>query len=107
MLVEMFLHGKSRIVRSSLRLLKHFSSFRFTHLNHTPFTYNLQINNDGSVQRMGMVRVFLAPKNDERGQNMLFRDQRLMFIEMDKFVVTRMFQKKAFIIELITTITEV
>jgi hypothetical protein len=56
---------------------------------------------------MGMVRVFLAPKNDERGQNMLFRDQRLMFIEMDKFVVTRMFQKQAFIIELITTITDV
>jgi tyrosinase len=62
-------------------------SARFTHLNHTPFTYNIQVNNAGSAQRMGMVRIFMAPKTDERGTDMLFRDQRLMMIEMDKFIV--------------------
>jgi hypothetical protein len=35
---------------------------------------------------MGMVRIFMAPKKDERGLNMAFRDQRLLMIEMDKFV---------------------
>lgn len=38
---------------------------------------------------MGMVRIFMSPKNDERGSPMLFRDQRLMMIEMDKFIVSR------------------
>nr|P85046.1 RecName: Full=Phenoloxidase subunit 1; AltName: Full=PO-P1 [Simulium damnosum] len=61
---------------------------RFTHLNHTPFTYSIQVNNSSGAQRMGMVRIFLAPKTDERGNEMLFRDQRLMMIEMDKFVVS-------------------
>jgi tyrosinase len=60
---------------------------RFTHLNHTPFTYNIQVNNAGSAQRMGMVRIFMAPKTDERNGEMMLRDQRLMMIEMDKFVV--------------------
>ena len=35
---------------------------------------------------MGMVRVFMAPKVDESGSQMLFRDQRRLMIEMDKFV---------------------
>ena len=38
---------------------------------------------------MGTVRIFLAPKFDERGTDMLFRDQRLLFIELDKFIVAR------------------
>lgn len=59
---------------------------RFTHLQHVPYTISLQVNNDSGAQRLGMVRVFLAPKFDERGQQMLFRDQRLMMIELDKFV---------------------
>lgn len=33
-----------------------------------------------------MVRIFLSPKFDERGQGMLFKDQRLMMVEIDKFV---------------------
>lgn len=60
---------------------------RFTHLTHTAFTYNLKINNDSGAQRQGMVRIFLGPKNDERGTEMLLRDQRLLMIEMDKFIV--------------------
>ncbi|CAG9811779.1 unnamed protein product [Chironomus riparius] len=59
---------------------------RFTHLQHIPFTINVQANNDSSAPKMGMVRVFMAPKVDDRGQQMSFRDQRRYMIEMDKFV---------------------
>ncbi|NP_001295992.1 phenoloxidase 2-like [Musca domestica] len=60
---------------------------RFTHLQHTPFTYTINVNNDSGAQRFGTVRIFTAPKTDERGQPWLFRDQRLMMVELDKFVV--------------------
>ncbi|XP_004526317.1 phenoloxidase 2 [Ceratitis capitata] len=61
---------------------------RFTHLQHTPFTYTINVNNDSGAQRFGTVRIFLGPKTDERGQGMLFKDQRLLMIELDKFVVS-------------------
>uniref|UniRef100_A0A1A9WK12 tyrosinase n=1 Tax=Glossina brevipalpis TaxID=37001 RepID=A0A1A9WK12_9MUSC len=61
---------------------------RFTHLQHTPFTYTINVNNLGAVQRFGTVRIFLGPKMDERGQPMLLRDQRDLMIELDKFVVS-------------------
>jgi hypothetical protein len=48
----------------------------------------LQADNSTNSPKVGTVRIFLAPKFDERGVNMLFRDQRLMFIELDKFTVT-------------------
>lgn len=66
-------------------------AFRFTHLQHAPFQYVIQIDNTSDAQRMGFVRIFMAPKNDERGQPMLFRDQRLFMVEMDKFLVARKF----------------
>ncbi|XP_075167145.1 phenoloxidase 2-like [Haematobia irritans] len=59
---------------------------RFTHLQHTPFTYTINVRNDSGAQRYGMVRIFIGPQNDERGQPMLLRDQRLMMVELDKFV---------------------
>ncbi|EDX06280.1 GD10111 [Drosophila simulans] len=61
---------------------------RFTHLQHLPFTYTISVNNDSGAQRFGYVRIFMAPKNDERGQPMLMRDQRSMMIELDKFVTS-------------------
>ncbi|XP_058055483.1 phenoloxidase 2 [Anopheles bellator] len=60
---------------------------RFTHLQHSPFVYTIMIENDSDAQRMAFVRIFLAPKNDERGTPMVFRDQRLFMIELDKFLV--------------------
>lgn len=63
-----------------------FKVYRFTHLQHIPYTISLQVNNDSGAQRLGMVRIFLSPKTDERGQAWLFRDQRGMMIELDKFV---------------------
>ncbi|XP_049766727.1 phenoloxidase 1-like [Schistocerca cancellata] len=57
---------------------------RITHLNHKPFSYTINVNNKGP-QRLGTVRIFLAPKFDERGITLLLRDQRLLFIELDRF----------------------
>ncbi|XP_054277594.1 phenoloxidase 2-like isoform X2 [Macrosteles quadrilineatus] len=59
---------------------------RFTHLQHIPFSYKITVENNGQ-QRMGTCRIFLAPKFDERGLPFLFRDQKGLFIEMDKFTV--------------------
>lgn len=59
---------------------------RFTHLQHQPFTYNITVNNQGQA-RMGTCRIFMAPKFDERGNPWLFRDQKTLFIELDKFRV--------------------
>ncbi|XP_053965114.1 phenoloxidase 2-like [Anastrepha ludens] len=61
---------------------------RFTHLQHTPFTYTININNDGGAQRYGTVRIFLGPKRDETHKEMLFKDQRLLMVELDKFIVS-------------------
>ncbi|KAG8238621.1 hypothetical protein J437_LFUL018539 [Ladona fulva] len=61
---------------------------RFTQLAHAPFQYKITVENSGNERRMGTVRIFMAPKFDERGLPMLFRDQRLLFIELDKFQVT-------------------
>ncbi|XP_019754719.2 phenoloxidase 1 [Dendroctonus ponderosae] len=58
---------------------------RFTHLQHARFTYKIQVQSN--QVREGTCRIFLAPKFDERGNPWLFRDQRLMFIELDKFKV--------------------
>lgn len=59
---------------------------RFTHLQHTPFNFAININNGNATQALATVRIFMAPKTDERGLEMLFRDQRHLFIELDKFV---------------------
>nr|CAD7429510.1 unnamed protein product [Timema monikensis] len=50
---------------------------RFTHLQHTPFNYRIQVENNSNQQRIGTVRIFLAPKFDERGLPMLFLDQKV------------------------------
>lgn len=71
-----------------LRLIK-LVFFRFTHLQHVPYTISIQVNNDSGAQRLGMVRIFMAPKFDDRGSAYLFKDQRLMMIELDKFVAAR------------------
>ncbi|XP_065201957.1 phenoloxidase 1-like [Planococcus citri] len=59
----------------------------FTHLQHSPFSYRITVQNSGA-QRVGTVRIFLGPKNDERGLPLRFREQRWLFIEMDRFTTT-------------------
>ncbi|CAH2093737.1 unnamed protein product [Euphydryas editha] len=59
---------------------------RFTHLNHRPFQYVIDVNNKGDARR-ATVRIFMSPKFDERNLPWILADQRKMFIEMDRFVV--------------------
>ncbi|XP_050666694.1 phenoloxidase 1-like isoform X1 [Leptidea sinapis] len=59
---------------------------RFTHLNNRDFQYTIEVENSGNATR-GTVRIFLAPKYDERNIQWVFSDHRKMFIEMDRFVV--------------------
>lgn len=57
----------------------------FTHLQHAPFTYNIQVNNAGGARR-GTCRIFLGPRSDERGP-INFRDSQSLMVEMDRFQV--------------------
>lgn len=58
---------------------------RFNHIQHTPFAYTIKVNNDKPMQARGTVRIFLAPKFDEQGNEYTFGVQRLLMIEMDRF----------------------
>ncbi|KAI8045631.1 phenoloxidase 3-like [Drosophila gunungcola] len=60
---------------------------RLTHLQHHPFKYTFVVNNTSGARRYGYARIFMAPKVDENGYEMLFADQRLMMIELDKFLI--------------------
>ncbi|KAL1459426.1 hypothetical protein WDU94_011408 [Cyamophila willieti] len=60
---------------------------RFTHLQHAPFTVKINVENETGQRRWGTVRIFLAPKYDERNAEVKFKDQRNSFIELDRFVV--------------------
>lgn len=62
---------------------------RFTHLNHGDFTYRIVANNRNNQPRRGTVRIFIAPRQDERGLPYVFKDQKELMIEMDKFTVLR------------------
>ncbi|XKL64183.1 hypothetical protein PGB90_004269 [Kerria lacca] len=57
---------------------------RVTHLQHAPFEYNITVNNEGNA-RMGTIRIFYAPKYDERGYPYFFTNQKGLFIELDRF----------------------
>ncbi|XP_065368855.1 phenoloxidase 2-like [Calliphora vicina] len=61
---------------------------RFTHLQHGSFTYTIQVTNNTNLPRFGIARIFLAPKHDEKGQPFQLKDQRLIMLELDRFVVT-------------------
>ncbi|CAG9825512.1 unnamed protein product [Phaedon cochleariae] len=60
---------------------------RITHLQHRNFNYKIIVNNQSNAAREGTCRIFMSPKYDERGNPWLFRDQKGMFIELDKFKV--------------------
>lgn len=64
---------------------------RFTHLQHTPFVYTIKVNNDKNTQVRGTMRIFLAPKFDEKGEEFKFAELRLAMIEMDRFTINRKF----------------
>nr|AGT80129.1 prophenoloxidase [Penaeus merguiensis] len=60
---------------------------RLTHLDHKPFEYHMQINNDLREAKEVTVRIFLAPKLNGQEKEMDFIEQRILWSEMDKFTV--------------------
>uniref|UniRef100_A0A1Y9H270 Tyrosinase copper-binding domain-containing protein n=1 Tax=Anopheles dirus TaxID=7168 RepID=A0A1Y9H270_9DIPT len=58
----------------------------FSHLQHAAFNYRLQVAYSGAP-RPATVRLFLAPKRNERGVALTFDEQRRLAIEMDTFRV--------------------
>ncbi|KAG8238619.1 hypothetical protein J437_LFUL018537 [Ladona fulva] len=80
---------------------------RVTHLQHNAFNFRITVENNTNKQVQGTVRIFLAPKFDERGVGMLFKDQRLLFIELDKFTVTLKSNPKINLVERSSTLSSV
>ncbi|XP_076646001.1 phenoloxidase 1-like [Halictus rubicundus] len=60
---------------------------KFTHLNHADFTYTIVVNNRNRTPKLGTVRIFIGPKEDERGLPFTYRHQKNLMIELDKFTV--------------------
>ncbi|XP_055610032.1 phenoloxidase 8-like [Uranotaenia lowii] len=59
----------------------------FTHLQHTPFTFRLQVRNSFSSPRQGTVRLYLIPTTDADGSNLGLKDRRRYAMELDSFKV--------------------
>lgn len=60
---------------------------RITHLQNTPFTTTITVENKGSAMRAGTCRLFMAPKLGFTKLPMTFDEQRHLMIEIDKFLV--------------------
>ncbi|XP_065092363.1 phenoloxidase 8-like [Ochlerotatus camptorhynchus] len=60
----------------------------FTHLQHAPFVYRINVMNDSQKVRRGTVRIFLAPIYNGSGKAIQFNQQRRYVIELDKFTAT-------------------
>uniref|UniRef100_A0A1A9WQH5 Tyrosinase copper-binding domain-containing protein n=1 Tax=Glossina brevipalpis TaxID=37001 RepID=A0A1A9WQH5_9MUSC len=59
----------------------------FTHLQHAPFEYVINVNNVDDAPKLGTCRIFICPKSDERGTLLTLNEQRLLAIELDRFTV--------------------
>ncbi len=59
----------------------------YTHLQHWPFTYKIQVQNDSNVERFGTCRIFMCPVTDGHNNKLTFEEQRTLMIEMDRFKV--------------------
>nr|CCA94915.1 hemocyanin subunit a [Euphrynichus bacillifer] len=58
---------------------------RYHHLDHESFTYTINVQNNSTAAKEATVRIFLAPKFDELGNEIPLDEQRSLAIEMDKF----------------------
>lgn len=62
---------------------------RLTHLNHEAFTYSIIVHNSNNQEKIGTVRIFMAPKTDRLGRAYKFDDQKNLMVEMDRFTTNR------------------
>ncbi|KAJ8679161.1 hypothetical protein QAD02_014948 [Eretmocerus hayati] len=72
-------HGLDFVPRGSILV-------RLQHLNHDDFSYSFVVSNTNNREVVGTLRVFMAPKHDEKGQLLPFNEQRKLMIEMDRFI---------------------
>uniref|UniRef100_A0A1W7RAE6 Hemocyanin subunit 6 n=1 Tax=Hadrurus spadix TaxID=141984 RepID=A0A1W7RAE6_9SCOR len=63
----------------------HSVKVKYHHLDHEPFTYEINVNNNTGAARDVTVRIFLGPKYDELNNRLEPDEQRRLFIELDKF----------------------
>ncbi|GAB6029838.1 Polyphenol oxidase 1 [Chamberlinius hualienensis] len=56
------------------------------HLDHEPFTYVFDVNNNRNKEREAVFRVYMVPKYDEHRTKFSINKQRPLMIELDKFV---------------------
>ncbi|KAE8750004.1 Prophenoloxidase [Frankliniella occidentalis] len=61
---------------------------RFRHLQHEPFSYEVQVLNKGLREKRAYVRLFLITLTDEAGQPLELAYQQRYAIEMDRFEAT-------------------
>ncbi|KAK3914546.1 Phenoloxidase 3 [Frankliniella fusca] len=61
---------------------------RFRHLQHEPFSYDIQVVNKGLQEVRAYVRIFLITVTDENGQPLDLDYQQHFAIEMDRFDAT-------------------
>lgn len=59
---------------------------RFKHLNHKDFAYKIQVMLNGTHKKRVTIRIFMAPMFDDRKLKMNWNDQKIFFIELDRFV---------------------
>lgn len=55
------------------------------HLQHEPFNYVIDLDNQTGSDQELTIRIFLAPIQDESGRKFTLREQRVLMMEMDKF----------------------
>lgn len=58
---------------------------QYHHLDHEPFSYVINIDNNTGRARHATIRIFLGPKYDELGNHLVPDEQRRLMIELDKF----------------------
>ncbi|KAG1679922.1 Hemocyanin AA6 chain [Nymphon striatum] len=68
--------GKSRSVKC-----------QYQHIDHEPFTYVIDVENSNFSTKQATVRIFMAAKHDELGNDIPLDEQRRLMIELDKFKV--------------------
>lgn len=54
--------------------------------------YTINVVNDKNTQMRGTVRIFMAPKYNEKGEEFKFSEMRLLMMEMDRFTVNCEFE---------------
>nr|CCA94913.1 hemocyanin subunit 1 [Endeis spinosa] len=58
---------------------------QYQHIDHEPFSYLIEVDNANFKSKHATVRIFMAAKHDELGNEIPLDDQRRMMIELDKF----------------------